>query len=141
MNTVMCCVFACPNCGEHVRLPHKSLGYMFGPPGNRTIDAPYLAFPCPHCKHVEAYSLNQDSPYRRERYETILVSPPEIPTQYLGSLTCEQETCTVRIPLFAQWSDATNAAERKADTETWIWDHLLCPQGYSILKPTFHTEL
>src|ERR1017187_7701444 len=137
MNTKLCLAAYCPACSGRIRLPLESLGNMFGNPGHRTIDAPFLVFPCPFCKQVEAYSLNDDSPYTRPGYEVMLLIPPEAPISLLGWTECEESSCPARAPLFVEWSETTNEAERIADAETWKWDHLVCPQGHAIRKPAF----
>ena len=141
MHTTLCLAVYCPACGEHIRLPLESLGHMFGNPGLRTIDASFLVFPCPFCKNVEAYSLNDDSPYKRPGYTVMLLIPPEAPILNLGWLECEEPSCQARVPLFVEWSETTNEAERIADTETWKWDRLLCPEGHVIRKPCFSPYL
>jgi hypothetical protein len=63
--------------------------------------------------------------------------PLETPIWRLQSLECVEPSCTTRVPLFVEWSETTSAEERLADTETWEWGHLLCPQGHEIPKPSF----
>lgn len=133
--TVPCLVACCPECGAQIRLPLKSLENAFDEPGLRTTDAPFLAFPCPICNSVEAYSINGGSPYKRRGDQVILSSPPEATMLHLGWLECEEPTCKFRIPLFAQWSDSTTQDERLVDIRIWKWDHLLCPQGHAIERP------
>jgi hypothetical protein len=58
-----------------------------------------------------------------------------VDTSYLGLLRCEEETCKSRLPLFARWSIAMSASDRKEAANTWIWDGLLCERSHPILKP------
>lgn len=140
MQTVLCLAGYCPECQVHIRLPLKSLGNMFGPPPLREIDAPFFVYPCPFCKHVAAYSLEDDSPYKRPGYEVMLLIPPETPLLHLGWLECAESSCQARIPLFAEWSETTTEEERIHDTEAWNWERLICPEGHAIQKPEFRAD-
>lgn len=142
MGTVLCCMFWCPTCGAPIRLPHQNLGQMFGDPALRTVDAPFLAFPCPSCKHFEGYSLHKDSLYKREGYEIALALPPEnVRAVQLGELECKESTCRFRAPLFVQLSLTATEAERAADITAWRWEHLLCPLGHGMQVPVIHMKL
>jgi hypothetical protein len=53
----------------------------------------------------------------------------------VGWLECEEVTCKLQMPLYAQWSPETTEEERRSDKKTWVWDGLTCPEGHSILTP------
>ncbi len=71
----------------------------------------------------------------------MLLIPPEAPILHLGWLECEESSCKARVPLFVEWSETTTEEERTADTETWKWAGLLCPQGHAIRRPFFSRYL
>ena len=135
-----CASFGCPQCGARFLLPHESLGQMFADPALQRISAPFLAFPCRTCKSVEAYSLQGDSPYKRELDTTVVATLPENPVTLSGWLQCVGEGCMLLVPLFVQWSETTTEAERVADTSTWKWENLKCPQGHAIHSPIFAAD-
>ena len=136
----MYCQFYCPNCRERILLPHESLVSMHKLRLSQTSDIPHVAFPCPHCKQLRAYSLHPNSPAEAENSDVILIPPPGIPLLCLAWLRCVEETCEIRVQLLAPWNETTTVEERKSDIDIWIWDHLLCPQGHSIRKPNFRTR-
>ena len=119
----------CKNRGERIWLHHKSLGYVFADPTGHSVLSVSLAFVCPHCKQVRTLSKKE---IREGPQVSVL---PDIQTVFYKWLECEKETCTLRIPLYALWSAETTAMERLADTETWVWVDLTCPDGHPIAKP------
>jgi hypothetical protein len=60
---------------------------------------------------------------------------PSADVVFAEPLQCVVETCKSRLPLIALWKPTTTAAERKANIETWNWDHLTCPLEHQIQKP------
>lgn len=126
--------FFCSHCGATMRLPAETLGNIFGPPALRTMDAASVAVVCPQCKQVGNHSLLQNSADRHSLDQAVLAAPVG-ETVFLKWLKCEKATCKTPLPLFAVWTTTTTEEERKADTKTWKWDGLHCPQGHAIPAP------
>ena len=136
------CLFICqnPKCGVAISLPHGSLGHIFSAQPLRTIDAPFLAAPCPICKRVGNHSLHKGSKYYHPRNQLIWEDPTDTETVFLNWLECVDRDCRSHVPLFARWSATTSGADRIADIQTWKWDGLLCPEGHLIRVPVFRVD-
>ena len=117
-------------------LPHKTLGYIYGDPALRTIDAPVAVVVCPYCKQVQTCQYPEAKDGEPLPSDRVVGLPHCVDWVRVGSLQCEVEGCTPPLPLFAQWGSETTSAEaRAADIKTWVWDGLRCPTGHSIPQP------
>ena len=126
--------FHCKDCELPMKLRAETLGYMFGLPEQRRIVASSVALVCPRCKKVGNYSLLQSSPaYNPQDQGTWECHEQD--AELLDWLECGEENCKSPLPLFAVWSPTTSAEGRRADTSTWRWENLHCPDGHGIEAP------
>jgi len=130
------CVFRCQRCPSTIMIPHKTLGYMFGSPEPRTIDAPAAILVCPYCKQVQTCRYLEAKDGEPLPLDRAVGLPHSVDWVLVIWLQCATEGCTPPLPLFAQWGSETTSEEvREADIKTWVWDGLRCPAGHSIAQP------
>jgi len=124
----------CRACGAPILLPAGVISRFFAVPGTQPNYSHAIASVCLQCKSVDTYFLEKNHPRHNPPFLVKLADPIR-DTMDGPLLGCGEEGCTALLPLIAQWIPETSAEERKADVETWCWEHLLCPAGHSIAKP------
>ena len=116
-------VFACRSCALPIWFRAEMLGGTFGPPALRTMDAPSVAFVCPHCKQVQSRSLRETSPDYDQTGSTVF-SEQFLDTVPFGWLQCG---CKTPLPLFGVTMIPTDSEEWKKERMTWKLDGLALP--------------
>jgi hypothetical protein len=128
-------VLHCKNCVMPLLLPRDTIEQPFADQDYRPNDSLCVGVACPHCKSVETYFLHKKHPQHNPRDQAWLLENRVEVTAHVSTLECEEQACKARLPLFAQWRQTTTEQERVADIATWLWEHLQCPDGHSIVKP------
>jgi hypothetical protein len=62
----------------------------------------------------------------------------DVATEFYTLLQCDEEKCSIQVPLYVQWKAPTfpsTEAELFEETDTWKWGDLRCAAGHSIVKP------
>ena len=126
----------CKNCTMPTLLPVHTLEQPFAALNSRPNDVQAIAFACHSCKSVETYFLDRNHPKHNQRDMVIPMEPRTLDVVHVSTLGCGEEGCRSQVPLFAQWIPTTTSAERKDDIQLWQWEHLTCPEGHSIPRPS-----
>lgn len=126
--------FDCKGCGSPMLLPAGKIAWLFADPDAQPNHSHAIAAVCRLCKSVDTYFFERHSPGRNPR-DRVVFAEPIRDTMDGPMLGCGEEGCNALVPLFAQWTPGATTEERKADVETWRWEHLQCPAGHSIAKP------
>jgi hypothetical protein len=126
----------CEACQHPILLHADVLQQPFSNPGELPNRTHAIGIACPNCKTLRRYFL------RRSQAEEALEadSPADISgkeTVQIGTLSCTESSCQLRLPVFAQWGAATSEQERRVDLWKWRWDGLICPEGHAIKNPYF----
>jgi len=101
----------------------------------RTIGAPAAIVACRQCKQVQICQYSEPTDAERPVLGRVVSQSPRGDTVLCTWLKCDEETCHILLPVFAQWNSATSEEERRGDIATWLWDGLHCPAGHSISAP------
>lgn len=118
----------CQDCGLPTMLHSNMILPRFANPDESLNDFSAIALACACCKNLHLYSLRRI--VGRTYSEEVMVDDrPDEETVHVHTLQCEEKDCESRLPLFAVWSVASTFGGRRADTLTWQWEHLLCPEG------------
>jgi hypothetical protein len=124
----------CKDCGVPMRLPKGMIAWLFADPDAQPNHSHAIAVVCRLCKSVDTYFLERNYPDHNPR-NLVIFANPNRDTMDGPMLGCDEEGCQALVPLLAQWNRDSSTKERKADTATWRWGHLLCPLGHPIAKP------
>lgn len=129
--------FHCENekCRLPILLPADVLRQPFLNPDESPNDTFAIGLACPYCKHLHRYFLHPQLD-RNPLGQAFVAEIPDKEAVLVDTLSCEESGCEFQLPIFAQWSIATSAGWRKADTRTWHWENLLCPEGHEVRKPS-----
>ncbi len=128
----------CKNFGVPMLLPKGMIEWLFAGPYAQPNRLHAIAVVCRRCKSVDTYFIERDDPNHNPR-DLVVFANPNRDTMDGPMLRCDEEGCAALVPLLAQWDCNSSTRERKADTVTWRWEHLLCPLGHPIAKP--HWEI
>jgi hypothetical protein len=127
----------CKHCGAPIWLLVGNIQPLSAPRESPANEFHAIAVADTVCKHVETYTLHQDSPGHSPKNRVILAEPKYGDVVPLGSLQCEAANCGILLPLLALWGRDTTLEERLRDTKTWNWANLRCPKGHAIRPVSF----
>lgn len=125
----------CSNCGFPFLLPADTLEELFGDPNSLPNNALAVGIVCNQCKCADRYFLDRKHPQYNPKDQAWILDARSEDTVLLAMLECEDGSCESRLPLFAYWNPDTSAEERSADSLTWRWENLKCPEGHVIPRP------
>jgi hypothetical protein len=125
----------CSDCGFPFLLPADTIEDTFGDPESLANNALAVGVVCSECKWVDRYFLDRKHAQYDPRNQAWILDTRSEDTILLEILQCEEDTCESRLPLFAYWNPSTPPEERAADSLTWRWENLKCPEGHVIPRP------
>lgn len=134
------CCFYCSWCGAQILLPHDSLGFAFGGPQIRKIEARSIGAICGSCAHVGTYSLFRGC----QGYDTRHRFVPALllgRTVLIDWLQCEEETCIFKLPFFVTYDAVLTEENLKEWAPKWLWNDLTCSVGHIIQPPKWLFEM
>jgi hypothetical protein len=134
------CCFYCGWCSGQILLPHDSLGFAFGGPMIRKIEARSVGTVCPSCGHTGTFSLFRGCHGYDTRHRFV-PSPPRGKTVLLDWLPCQADSCVFKLPFFVTYDDALTEANLKEWAPKWTWDQLACSVGHTIQAPKWIFEM
>lgn len=134
------CCFYCSWCEAQILLPHDGLGFAFGGPPIRKIEARSIGTICGSCAHVGTYSLFRGCQGYNTRHRFLPVRP-QGRTVLLDWLPCEAESCVFKLPFFVTYDDDLTEENLKEWAPKWLWSDLTCSVGHVIQPPKWLFEV
>jgi hypothetical protein len=134
------CCFYCAWCASPILLPHDSLGFAFGGPMIRKIEARSIGTVCASCAHVATYSLFRGCQGFNTRHR-FLSSLLKGRTVLVDWLQCQEETCVFRLPFFLTFDELLTEQNLKEWAPQWEWDGLACSVGHPVDPPKWLFEM
>lgn len=134
------CCFFCEYCSAQILLPHDSLGFAFGGPMIRKIEARSIGTICASCGHVGTYSLFRGCHGYNTRHRFV----PEFlhgRTVLLDWLPCDAESCVFKLPFFITYDDDLTEQNLKEWAPKWLWEDLACSVGHPVQPPRWIFEV
>jgi len=134
------CCFYCSWCESPILLPHDSLGFAFGGPQIRKIEARSIGTICASCGHVGTYSLFRGCQGHSTRHKFV----PSLltgRTVLLDWLPCEEETCVFKLPFFVTFDEDLTEQNLKEWAPKWLWNDLTCSVGHTVQPPRWLFEM
>ncbi|HEX4286754.1 MAG TPA: hypothetical protein VHZ28_16800 [Terracidiphilus sp.] len=134
------CCFYCTWCSAQILLPHDSLGFAFGGPMIRKIEARSIGTVCASCGKVGTYSLFRGC----HGYDTRHRFVPAFlhgRTVLLDWLACDAESCVFKLPFFVTYDEDLTEANVKEWAPKWLWDNLSCSVGHNVAPPKWIFEM
>ena len=133
------CCFYCADCSAQILLPHDSLGFAFGGPMIRKIEARSIGTVCPSCGRVGTFSLFRGCHGYDTRHRFV---PATLQgrTVLIDWLPCDAESCVFKLPLFVTFDDALTEQNLKEWAPRWLWENLACSVGHAIPAPKWIFE-
>ncbi|HEX3891885.1 MAG TPA: hypothetical protein VHW46_04870 [Terracidiphilus sp.] len=128
------CCFYCTWCESPILLPHDSLGFTFGGPMIRKIEARAIGTVCPSCGRVGTYSFFRGCQGYNTRHRFV-PSPLNGRTVLLDWLPCDENTCVFKLPFFLTYDQDLTEANLKEWAPKWLWDDLACSVGHPVQPP------
>lgn len=133
------CCFYCSWCAAQILLPHDGLGFAFGGPMIRKIEARSIGTICGACGHVGTYSLFRGCQGYDTRHKFV-PSPLMGQTVLLDWLPCHEETCVFRLPFFLTYDEDLTEENLKEWAPKWLWNDLTCSVGHTVEPPKWLFE-
>ncbi len=133
------CCFYCSWCAAQILLPHDGLGFAFGGPMIRKIEARSIGTICGGCGHVGTYSLFRGCQGYDTRHKFV-PSPLMGRTVLLDWLPCQEETCVFKLPFFLTYDEDLTEENLKEWAPKWLWNDLTCSVGHTIEPPKWLFE-
>ena len=134
------CCFFCSYCSARILLPHDSLGFAFGGPMIRKIEARSVGTVCASCGHVGTFSLFRGCHGYDTRHRFV-PSFLQGRTVLVDWLACQAESCVFKLPFFVTYDDALTAENLKEWAPKWLWEELACSVGHPIPAPKWIFEM
>ena len=128
------CCFYCAWCESSILLPHDGLGFAFGGPQIRKIEARSIGTICGSCGHVGTYSLFRGCQGYDTRHRFV-PSPLAGQTVLLDWLPCDEETCVFKLPFFITFDEDLTEENLKEWAPKWLWNGLTCSVGHIVQPP------
>lgn len=125
------CTFVCRWCQEPIRLPHRSMGMVFGQPAMRQIEARSIATVCHACGHVGDYSLFRAC-HGFDTQHKLVDATTSGTTVLVDWLQCTEATCTARVPFYMTLERRLEEGEGRALEGKWMWEEVACASGHPI---------
>ena len=121
----------CLSCERPILLPSGTLQQPFSVPEEQLNDTLAIGVVCTHCKHARRYLRHRQTHDHSPLGRRCSGNPRTRSGPRLHSRMRRRESRTSTATL-AQWNISTSEGERKADTATWHWEKLRCPEGHLI---------
>ena len=121
----------CAVCGSTIPLHERTLAQAFGFPVPQSTNVKFAVLVCDRCKQAKRYVLDQTSP----NWGGVVLLPWDSDWEFLGFRRCEEETCEIRLAVFARVNKSISAEDQAKGATAWVWDGLTCPAGHTIPKP------
>ena len=132
--------FYCGCCASPILLPHDSLGFAFGGPMIRKIEARSVGTVCGSCGRVGTFSLFRGC-YGYDTRHRFVPSPLKGRTVLLDWLPCQAESCVFKLPFFVTYDEDLTAENLKEWAPKWLWDDLACSVGHLVQAPKWIFEM
>ncbi len=134
------CCFFCACCSAQILLPHDSLGFAFGGPMIRKIEARSIGTVCDSCGHIGTFSLFRGCHGYDTRHRFVPCTLKGR-TVLLDWLPCQAESCVFKLPFFVTYDADLTPENLKEWAPKWLWDSLACSVGHPIQAPKWIFEM
>ena len=130
------CKMHCAWCGSEQLLPHAELGYAFGNPEKRRMEARSVGSVCGVCHHVSGFSMFRGN-YGYDTRNMFVDAVVTGRTLLLDWLRCNEPTCAQPLPLFLHSDEQLDGIQIHNAARGWLWNDLTCAQDHPIAPPAW----